>query len=161
MYAAAEGIDSESHLGPASCACACVGVQHCLREIERYPMQLEAFETGDSDRAPAAATIVSVRLRRRPSGAARCAGLFLGMSACRRVFELMPQDLAARLGRSAAGPACYIGQPVELAQDEAVVRLALGADSLRDYALHPTRGQETDSAVIHKLALIVERIDDL
>jgi hypothetical protein len=73
----------------------------------------------------------------------------------------MPRDLSAALGDPAAAPACYIGQPVAVAKDEAVLRVALGSDSLRACLRDPAAALAEDAALIRKLALLAERFRDL
>ncbi len=41
------------------------------------------------------------------------------------------RDLHTHIQNSAAGPVCYIGQPVVIQEGTSVVRIALGSDSLR------------------------------
>ncbi len=72
----------------------------------------------------------------------------------------MPLDLSARLGCGTARAACYIGQPVVIAEGEAVVRLVLGSDSLRACLWDPAQALTDDSALIRKLALL-DRLHDL
>ena len=65
------------------------------------------------------------------------------------------------LGCSEARHACYLGQPVAVGADGSVIRLALGADSLREYVTNPTRAEEADTAIVGKLALLVARFEEV
>jgi hypothetical protein len=73
----------------------------------------------------------------------------------------MTRDLSGALGCAAAGPACFIGQPVPITKDESVLRVALGSDSLRACLRDPAAALAQDSAVIRKLALLAQRFHDL
>lgn len=64
---------------------------------------------------------------------------------------------------------CYIGQPVQISNDEAVLRIALGGDSFRQVVKDMKDGSDSgpgtaladDEIIIKKLAFLAENFGEL
>jgi len=56
---------------------------------------------------------------------------------------------------------CFIGQPVLISPNEAVLRIALGSDSLRNYIEDQSATLEEDKAIVNKLAFLGKEYNTL
>jgi len=71
------------------------------------------------------------------------------------IFKNMTLDLSAVFPEEpVASQRCQIGQPVVIADGQAVLRIALGADDLRNFVMNPDSVKRADSQIIEKLALL-------
>ena len=116
--------------------------------IGNYQGTLEHMENNDC------LTIVSIRLKRKT-------GRYLGLGESKKVFEWMTQDMSGKLEHEVAARRCYIGQPVSLTKEECVVRIAAGADTIREMCTDPKSVLAQDAAVLAKLHLLVEAHETL
>ena len=55
---------------------------------------------------------------------------------------------------------CFIGQPVLISDEEAVLRIALGSDSLRSYINDEASTAEEDTYIINKLDVLGSKFED-
>jgi hypothetical protein len=102
-------------------------------------------------------SIISIRLRRRNGKG------WLNMKELREVYRYISLDLSdmAPVEASAAEKAilsvcCYMGQPVDVATSFAIVRIALGSESLAAYLHNPTRTLQDDEVIVNKLAVVAK-----
>lgn len=117
--------------------------------------------------------IVSIRVRRQaagPDGGSDCEPDWLGMAELRRLFGWCARDATALLPPLADGECtqlcsrrCFLGQPVDVADAFAVIRIAMGAKDLERWLSDdapPDSGncsravREEDQACVQKLALL-------
>eukprot|EP00956_Cyclotella_meneghiniana_P024753 scaffold50131_cov56-Cyclotella_meneghiniana.AAC.2 len=64
--------------------------------------------------------------------------------------QLSPEEKEALLTR------CFIGQPVDVADSHAILRIALGAESLSNYLENPSSTLHEDRMAIRKLSAIAK-----
>lgn len=105
-------------------------------------------------------SIVSIRLRRQNKQG------WLSMKDLRDVYRYMSLDLSnvAPIGASdhektILSLCCNLGQPVDVATSFAILRIALGSESLASYLQSPTRTLQDDEAVVAKLAIVAKYFD--
>lgn len=105
-------------------------------------------------------SILSIRLRRNNGNG------WFNMKELREVYRYVSIDLsnAAPFGASKEEKAilslcCYIGQPVDVATSFAILRIALGSESLASYLHNPSRTLKDDEAVVKKLAIVAKYFD--
>lgn len=105
-------------------------------------------------------SIVSIRAKSSSGGwrsMSELRDLYRWMSL--NVAELVPE--ATPEEREALSAPAYIGQPVDVSETHAIVRIALGVDSLLDYLEDPERTVAQDGKVVRKLAAIAKHFDTL
>lgn len=84
----------------------------------------------------------------------------LNMSESRELYRWMSMDISGCLDsvsaedRNALAKSIYIGQPVDVCEHFAIVRLALGVESLLSFLSDPEATLEEDRCAVRKLALI-------
>lgn len=103
-------------------------------------------------------SIVSIRLKNTDGG-------WRSMSELRDVYRYMSLDLS-KMGNSPEeqeilGCCCSLGQPVNVSDSHAILRIALGAESLTNFVQNPDRTLEQDRIVIRKLELVAEDFEAL
>ena len=76
-----------------------------------------------------------------------------------KVFKAMTLDKSKDFGEGVASQKCFIGQPVLISPKEAVLRIALGSDSLRDFI--SSADTSGDSIIVQKMALLGANFDKL
>ena len=118
--------------------------------VANYPEELECFEPVDKQ------TIISIRLKNVAQGSG-----YLRTDECKKVFEWMTLDLSSKIDHPVAANRCYIGQPVSITKEDAVVRTALGSDSLRAILANEKAALAEDSAILAKLSYLVRNYKDL
>ena len=121
--------------------------------VKAKPDQLDAWCVERS--------IVSVRLQREDKSG------WLNMSELRDVYRYMSKDVssavagATREEKEALATCAFIGQPVDVAESHAIVRIALGAESLANYLENPEATLKEDDMTVHKLAAIAKHFSTL
>jgi asparagine synthase (glutamine-hydrolysing) len=107
-------------------------------------------------------SIVSIRLRRSDTNGWR------NMKELRDVYRYMSIDLSdsaplesSDYEKAVLGVCCNLGQPVDVATSFAIVRIALGSESLASYLQNPTRTLKEDSIAVAKLAIVAKYFDTL
>ena len=105
-------------------------------------------------------SIVSIRVQKGEDG-------WLSMSELRDLYRWMSMDVSGLVPNATAeekealsSPA-YIGQPVSVAESHAIVRIALGVESLVSYLDDKSSTLEEDASVVRKLAAIGKHFDAL
>ena len=79
-----------------------------------------------------------------------------------KVFKAMTLDMSSKFPKNdIASRICYTGQPVLISKEEAVLRIALGSDSLREYIEDGPSTLQQDFTIIEKLSFLGERFNDL
>lgn len=105
-------------------------------------------------------SIVSIRV-------AKAAGGWLSMSELRDLYRWMSMDVASLVQdatleeKEALSKPAYIGQPVDVSESHAIVRIALGVDSLVSYLDDNEATLEEDLHTTKKLAAIAKHFDTL
>jgi len=105
-------------------------------------------------------SIVSIRVKKGEDG-------WLSMSELRDLYRWMSMDVsdlvptATSEERTALSKPAYIGQPVDVSDSHAIVRIALGVDSLVSYLDDKSSTLEEDRAVVQKLAAIGKHFNTL
>jgi hypothetical protein len=106
-------------------------------------------------------SIVSIRV------AAKDTGGWLGMSELRDLYRWMSMDLSHVLSdateeeRIALSKPAFIGQPVDVCETHAIVRIALGVESLISYLNDKNGTLEEDRWVVKKLGAIAKHFEAL
>jgi hypothetical protein len=87
------------------------------------------------------------------------------MKEARDVFRWMSLDVssvvpdASAEEREALASSAFIGQPVSVSHDFAIVRIALGVDSLLEYSKDKAKTLREDQMVVNKLGAIAKYFD--
>ena len=98
-------------------------------------------------------SIISIRVSNNNDG-------WLNMEDCRHLFRLMSVDVSSAVPdateeeKVALSTIAYIGQPVSVCEDHAIVRMALGVESLIAYIDSKDATLMEDRMIVKKLALI-------
>jgi hypothetical protein len=104
-------------------------------------------------------SIVSIRVAKENG--------WLNMSELRDLYRWMSMDVSDLVPEATAeekqylSKPAYIGQPVDVAESHAIVRIALGVDSLLSYCDDKMRTLEEDKATVQKLAAIAKHFKTL
>ena len=105
-------------------------------------------------------SIVSIRVQKGEDG-------WLSMSELRDLYRWMSMDVSDLVTAATAeekdslSRPTYIGQPVDVSESHAIVRIALGVESLVSYLDDKSSTLEEDQAVVKKLAAIGKNFDTL
>ena len=106
-------------------------------------------------------SIVSIRVAKGDGSG------WLNMSELRDLYRWMSLDIsdavpdATLKEKLALSKAAYIGQPVDVSETHAIVRIALGVESLISYFNNKNGTLEDDRRVVQKLALIAKHFETL
>lgn len=102
-------------------------------------------------------SIVSLRIKHPDTGA------WMNKSELAKVFKAMTLDMSGQFGNAdpIASKICFTGQPVLINQEQAVLRIALGSDSLRAFVEESGRSISEDYEIIKKLSFLGERYNEL
>lgn len=106
-------------------------------------------------------SIVSIRLAREDGNG------WLSMSELRDVYRFMSLDVSSAVPsasdeeKEALATCCFIGQPVDVSETHAILRIALGAESLTNYLDDPESTLNEDEAAVKKLAVIAKNFTAL
>lgn len=107
-------------------------------------------------------SIVSIRLAKDDGD-----GGWLGMTDLRAVHRWMSNDVselvptATAEERESLSTPAFIGQPVDVSDSHAIVRIALGSESLLSYLDDEARTLEGDRTAVRKLAAIAKHFETL
>lgn len=107
-------------------------------------------------------SIISVRVSNSSGG-------WLSMSQLRNLFQWMSMDISARVPnaspeeKDALATIAYIGQPVDVSESYAIVRIALGAESMLSLLDENKQDEHAkhDMLVVQKLAAIARHFESL
>jgi len=106
-------------------------------------------------------SIVSIRVAKQGGEG------WLNMSELRDLYRWMSMDVSSLVTEASAeekeslSKPAYIGQPVDVAESHAIVRVALGVDSLLSYFDNKVGTLEEDKATVQKLAAIAKHFNTL
>jgi len=101
-------------------------------------------------------SIVSIRLKKGEEG-------WLSMKELREVYRYMSMDLsnadslpdtATKEERESLSKICFVGQPVDVSETHAILRIALGAESLASYVQDKDQTLQEDECAVKKLAAL-------
>lgn len=107
------------------------------------------------------ASIVSVRLKHPDTGK------WMIKSELAKVFKAMTLDMSEKFpeAKELTSKICFTGQPVLISEQEAVLRIALGSDSLRqvieDMENGTTVAQAEDDLICQKMAFLARNFGRL
>lgn len=105
-------------------------------------------------------SIVSIRISNNRGG-------WLNMTEARDLFRWMSKDLTLAIRgeteeeRKTLSVIAYIGQPVSVSENFAIVRIALGAESMISYSKDKYATLKQDELVVNKLGLIAKYFSEL
>lgn len=114
--------------------------------VQDHPDQLDAWCVERS--------IVSIRIKKDDESG------WLSMSELRDVYRYMSKDVSSAISqlppeeKEALSTRCFIGQPVDVADSHAILRIALGAESLSNYLENPSSTLHEDKMAVRKLSAI-------
>ena len=117
--------------------------------VQEHPDQLDAWCVERS--------IVSIRLLRADEN-----GGFRDMSELRNVYRYMSKDVSSAVTsaspeeKDALATCAFIGQPVDVADSHAIVRIALGSESLANFLKDPSSTLHEDEMTVRKLAAVAK-----
>jgi len=104
-------------------------------------------------------SIVSIRVAKQDG--------WLSMSELRDLYRWMSMDMSSFVPdataeeKNALSKPAYIGQPVDVSETHAIVRIALGVESMLSYFDDKAKTLEEDQTVVLKLAAIGKHFDTL
>jgi hypothetical protein len=107
-------------------------------------------------------SIVSIRVAKQGE-----AGSWLNMTELRHLYRWMSLDVshavpdASPKEKKALSVPAYIGQPVDVSESHAIVRIALGVDSLLSYLEDEEATLAQDRLTVQKLAAIAKHFETL
>lgn len=105
-------------------------------------------------------SIVSIRV-------AKAGGGWRSMSELRDLYRWMSMDVSSLVKdatsdeKQALSKPAYIGQPVDVSESHAIVRIALGVESLLSYLDDESKALDEDLQTVKKLAAIAKHFDTL
>ena len=94
-------------------------------------------------------------------------GKWMIKSELAKVFKALTLDLSEQFPEvdDVVSRICFTGQPVHISKDEAVLRIALGSDSLREVIKNleqkQTTASQTDLAILEKMSFISYKFNEL
>eukprot|EP00804_Cyclotella_cryptica_P026602 CCRYP_014033-RB/>CCRYP_014033-RB protein AED:0.04 eAED:0.04 QI:1142/1/1/1/1/1/4/178/880 len=106
-------------------------------------------------------SIVSIRLKKSDGSG------WLSMSELRDVYRYMSKDVSDAIPqlspdeKEALSTCCFIGQPVDVAESHAILRIALGSESLANYLENPSSTLLEDERAVRKLSAIAKHFSTL
>jgi hypothetical protein len=106
-------------------------------------------------------SIVSIRLKKAGGSG------WLSMSELRDVYRYMSKDVSSaipqlsREEKEALSTRCFIGQPVDVAESHAILRIALGSESLANFLENSDSTLLEDEMAVRKLAVIAKHFSAL
>jgi asparagine synthase (glutamine-hydrolysing) len=107
-------------------------------------------------------SIVSIRLEKSSNGS------WLDMNELKDIYRYMSLDVSGAVPRSATAEeraalavCCNLGQPVDVADSHAILRIALGSESLAKYIVDPEETLKEDQIVVQKLGLVAKYLQSL
>lgn len=106
-------------------------------------------------------SIVSVRIKHPDTGK------WMTKNELAKVFKAMTLDMSGTLSPADDGEKfilekkCFSGQPVLISKEEAVLRIALGSDSLREVLKAKSDALAADYQIIQKMSVLGQRYNEL
>lgn len=112
------------------------------------------------DSAEDTPSIISIRIKNPANGA------WMVKAELAKVFKAMTLDMSSTFPDYAeAKEICFTGQPVLISKEQAVLRIALGSDSLRhvidDLKFNSEIAKESDRVIVDKMAFLANNFDKL
>tara|TARA_B110000305_G_scaffold174689_1_gene193188 strand:- start:3 stop:317 length:315 start_codon:yes stop_codon:yes gene_type:complete len=104
---------------------------------------------------------VSVRIKHPDTGK------WMTKNELAKVFKAMTLDMSTSLSPKDDGEQfilekkCFSGQPVLISKEEAVLRIALGSDSLREVLKAKSDALKADYLIIQKMSVLGQRYNEL
>lgn len=129
--------------------------QQVIEEFSKYA-NLDYFSAAEDT-----PSIVSMRIVHPDTGK------WMNKAELAKVFKALTLDMSSIFPEDdeIASRICFTGQPVLISKEEAVLRLALGSDSLRQVIENrkagSTEGVETDFKIIEKMSFLGSRFNEL
>lgn len=129
--------------------------QSVIELVQRHPI-LDYYQAAEDT-----PSIVSVRIKHPKTGK------WLKKGELAHVFKALTLDMSHKFSdnKDLAATICFIGQPVLISKDEAVLRIALGSDSLRQVIEDKKNGtnvaHKEDDVICQKMAFLAENYDKL
>lgn len=129
--------------------------QHVIDELSMYS-NLDYFSAAEDT-----SSIVSLRIVHPDTGK------WMNKSELAKVFKALTLDMSSKYPEcdEIASLICYTGQPVTINKDEAVLRLALGSDSLRQVIDNKETGSteavDTDFKIMAKMSFLAKKLFEL
>ena len=115
---------------------------------------LDYYEAADETES-----IVSIRIKNTNKDAKNP---WFKKSELATVFKAMTEDKSKTFpDNGISAQKCFIGQPVLISPTEAVLRIALGSDSLRNYIEDQNKTLEEDKLIVDKLAFLGKEYNTL
>lgn len=105
-------------------------------------------------------SIVSIRMKKNGGG-------WLNMSEARDLFRWMSLDVSPALPEASEeekkglSTRAFTGQPVSVSESYAIIRIALGAESLLSYSKDEVKTLEEDQMTVTKIGLMVKYFNNL
>mmetsp|Transcript_5386 Transcript_5386/g.9049 ORF Transcript_5386/g.9049 Transcript_5386/m.9049 type:complete len:484 (-) Transcript_5386:110-1561(-) len=120
-----------------------------INMLEQYP-NLNYFSSAEET-----PSIVSLRIRHPETGE------WMVKSELAKVFKAMTLDMSEVFPEATeiVSKKCFTGQPVLISKSEAVLRIALGSDSLRDMIERPLEASKEDEYITRKLAFLGKHLN--
>lgn len=135
-----------------------------INAVNEWATSVMQMVQGNSDQLDAwcvERSIVSIRLKKNNGSG------WLGMSELRDVYRYMSKDVSSAIPqlsheeKEALSTCCFIGQPVDVADSHAILRIALGSESLANYLKNPTSTLLEDDIAVRKLSTIAKHFSTL
>lgn len=118
-------------------------------------------KSGELDAWCVERSIVSIRLKKDDGNG------WLNMSELRDVYRYMSMDVSSAVPsasddeQEALSTCCFVGQPVDVSETHAILRIALGSESLANYLDNPEATLKEDELAVRKLAAIAKNFTTL
>ena len=106
-------------------------------------------------------SIVSIRLKKENGKG------WLNMSELRDVYRYLSKDVSSAVPnaspaeKEALATVAFVGQPVDVSETHAILRIALGSESLTSYLENPSATLHEDELTVRKLAAIAKNFSTL
>ena len=129
--------------------------QGVIDELSKY-QNLDYFSAAEDT-----SSIVSMRIVHPDSGK------WMNKSELAKVFKALTLDMSSKFPEDdkIASRICFTGQPVLINKEEAILRLALGSDSLRQVIeckkTGSTEAVDTDFKIIEKMSFLGSKLNEL
>jgi len=131
-----------------------------VQAVEEWANQVTAMVQDESAYLDAwciERSIISIRLKKGDDG-------WLNMDELRNVYRLMSLDLSSvpvNDSNNVLQYAVNLGQPVDVAESHAILRIALGSESLASYIQNPSATLAEDQTAVKKLAAVAKYYDEI
>lgn len=129
--------------------------QSVIKMVKEHP-ELNYFDAAEDT-----ASIVSVRIKHPDTGK------WMVKSELAKVFKAMTLDMSDKFpdDKDLASKICFTGQPVLISNEQAVLRIALGSDSLRQVIDDTEKGENVshgeDDLICQKMAFLARNFGKL